>query len=106
MYTASHLSGILKDPFFELSNAKELGPIDIEMSTKMFFACKRIIEEQGKLDWDEKANWSFKDQDEWIKNSSYSYNETLFGIKESLVQIFNKSSKPKFGPYLAFWVIS
>lgn len=102
LYTAAHLSGILKDPFFELSNAKELGPIDIEMTTKMFYACKRIIEEQGKLNWDEKATWSFKDQDEWIKNLSYSYNETLFGIKESLVQIFNKSSKPKFGPYLAF----
>lgn len=102
LYTAAHLSGILKDPLFEQTETKELGPIDIEMTTKMFFACKRIVEEQGKLDWDEKVDWSSKDQDEWVKNLSYSYNEVLFGIKESLVQIFNKTAKPKFGPYLTF----
>lgn len=102
LYTAAHLSGILKDPLYDQGSIKELGPIDLNMTTKMFFACKRVVEEQGKLDWEDKHKWSLKDQDGWVKNLSYSYNETLFGIKESLVQIFNKTVKPKFGPYLGF----
>lgn len=102
LYTAAHLSGILKDSLYKQESNKELGPIDTDATIKIFFACKKILEDQGKLDWDDKQTWAFKDQEEWVKNLSYSYNEVLLSVKNSLVLIFNKTVKPKFGPYLSF----
>lgn len=97
LYTAAHLSGILKDDN-EPNNT--LGPVNIEATQLVFIQCKRIVEELGKMDWEEKETWAIKDQDEWTKNLTFSYNEAMFAIKQSLEQIFNQHAKPKFGPYL------
>lgn len=93
LYTAAHATGILKD---------NLGLIDLSMTGTVLHFCKRVIEDLGKLDWDDKFSWSMKDQELWTKNLLISYNEALLGIKESLGLIFNKHVKPKFGPYLQF----
>lgn len=100
IYTACHLTDILKDSLY--GDMKDVAPINLELSQNMFHICKRIVEDFGKMDWEDKAMWSLSDQEEWTKNLSLSYNETFFGIKESLSMIFNKTVKPKFGPYLMF----
>lgn len=100
LYTACHLSGILKDPLY--SSLQDVAPINLELTQAVFQLCKRTVEDLGKMDWEEKASWSKPDQEEWVKNLSLTYNETFFGIKENLALIFNKSVKPKFSPYLIF----
>ncbi|CAK7892402.1 hypothetical protein CAAN1_01S09868 [[Candida] anglica] len=99
LYTAAHLSGILNDKF---SNSKDLGPIDIERTTLVLHFCKRVIEDLGKLDWEDKQVWSLKDQDIWSRNLTCTYNQVFLSIKDSLQLIFNKTVKPKFGPDLSF----
>lgn len=101
LYLAAHLSGVLKDGLLA-EDARELRPIDLDATIMLLHTCKKIVEDQGGLDWDDKLLWSSKDQDEWVKNLIYTYNETLYSIKELLSMIFNTQVKPKFGPYLAF----
>lgn len=101
LFSAAHLAGILIDPLFQ-KNTNELGPIDLEMSKKIFMSCKQVVEVQGKLDWDDKLSWCTKDQERWLKYLGYTYSENLYGIKDCLSIIMSKTAKPKFGPYLAF----
>lgn len=100
LYTAAHISGILKDKFG--ADDSNLGPINLNKTITVLHFCKRIIEDLGKLDWEDKYSWSLKDQEIWTRNLLWSYNEVLLAIKDSLGLIFNKQVKPKFGPYLAF----
>lgn len=100
LYLAGHLSGALKDGLLE--DSRELRPVDLDATTVLLHTCKKIVEDSGGLEWDDRLLWASKDQDEWVKNLIYSYNETLFAIKELLSMIFNTQVKPKFGPYLAF----
>lgn len=102
LFTAAHISGLMIDPLFGITDKNSLGPIAVEKAVVVLHSCKRIIEDQGRLDWDEKEKWSFKDQESWIKNLTYSYNEVFLALKELLHEIFSKHSKPKFGPYLQF----
>lgn len=102
LFTASHISGILRDSLYKAKDPKELAPVNIDKTIEVFHYCKLIIEDQGKLSWEDKEKWSFKDQDEWIKNLTNSYNETMHSIKESLYILFSKVVKPKFGPSLMF----
>ncbi|CAH6718934.1 uncharacterized protein CLIB1444_01S17766 [[Candida] jaroonii] len=102
VFTASHLAGILRDPLYPVNDVKDLAPVDIENSTQVLHYCKTIIEDQGKLSWEDKDSWSTKDRDEWTKNLTFSYNSTMYSIKESLQIIFSKVTKPKFGPVLVF----
>lgn len=100
VYTAAHLSGILRDNLYPVKDPKDLAPVDIDNSIQVFNYCRIIIEDQGKLPWARKDLWSFKDQEEWVRNLTYSYNLTMFAIKESLLLLFSKLTKPKFGPIL------
>lgn len=97
LYTAAHLSGILKD---DNEGPHTLGPVNMDATKLIFLQCKRLVEEIGKLDWEDKHTWAIKDQEEWTKNLTFSYNESMYGIKQSLEQIFNPHAKPKFGPFL------
>lgn len=97
LYTAAHLSGVLKD---DSEDPHTLGPVNEEATQVVLKFCKRIVEELGKLDWEEKRMWATKDQEEWTKNLTFSYNETMFAVKQSLEQIFNPHAKPVFGPFL------
>ncbi|KAK6456182.1 uncharacterized protein RJT20DRAFT_128003 [Scheffersomyces xylosifermentans] len=104
IYTASHLSGALKDKLEQSAGkyeVKDVGPVDVEATVKMFHYCKKIIEDGG-INWEDKYQWSLKDQDEWMKNLLFSYNETMLSIKNCLSLICSKTVRPKFGPYLAF----
>ncbi|CUM66807.1 uncharacterized protein PRCAT00004489001 [Priceomyces carsonii] len=101
MFTAGHLCGILKDKLGSSEDLKELGPIDINNSSTLFNSCKKVIEESG-LSWNDRSYWSLKDQGLWMKSLSYSYQEVLMSIRESLTLIFNKSVRPKFSPLLNF----
>lgn len=100
LFAAAHMSELLMDPLF-VSDNKELGPIDLKTTKSVLETCKRYIED-GSLNWDEKHNWSIKDQNEWVKHLGYTYSEVFHGIKDCLTAILNKTVKPKFGPYLAF----
>ncbi|ABN67422.2 hypothetical protein PICST_48230 [Scheffersomyces stipitis CBS 6054] len=100
IFTASHLSGVLKDKLMPVENAKDVGPIDLGATIKIFHYCKKITED-GVLDWDAKDTWSLRDQDEWFKNLTFSYNQAMFSIKDCLQMICSKTVRPKFGPYLA-----
>lgn len=102
VFTASHLAGILRDNLYPVNDVKDLAPVDIENSIQVLNYCKTIMEDQGKLSWDDKAYWSSKNRDEWIKNLTFSYNSTMYAIKESLQIIFSKVTKPKFAPVLMF----
>lgn len=98
LFTAAHLSGALK---VQTGKSEELYPINIEATTKVFHWSKTMMEDAG-FDWDEKDLWSINDQEDWIRALTCSYNELLFALKDSLMLIFNKTIKPKFGPYLMF----
>lgn len=50
----------------------------------------------------EPENWQIVDQKEWVGGLVACYKLTLRGIKECLLQIFNKENKPKFEAYLVF----
>lgn len=101
-YTAAHLCGMLRDNLYPLKDPRDLAPVDIDNSIQVLNYCKMILEDQGKLPWEDRSLWSFKDQSEWIKNLTFSYNSTMFAIKESLLMLFSKIAKPKFGPILMF----
>lgn len=100
LYTAAHLSGLLLDPLFSVG-AKDLGPILLETTEIVLQTCKRTVEEGG-LDWDQKDDWTLKDQEEWTKHLGYTYSEVFYSIKDCLGAVLSKTVKPKFGPYLAF----
>ncbi|ODV79451.1 uncharacterized protein CANTADRAFT_52308 [Suhomyces tanzawaensis NRRL Y-17324] len=99
IFTAATLTGITKDKL--INDPSELAPIDLEASKKIFHLCK-ITLENGEMDWEDKSVWSIQDQEEWVKNLMSTYNETFFSIKDSLLLIFSKTVKPKFGPCLTF----
>lgn len=98
LLTAAHMSELVIDPLFATGNG-ELGPIDLNTTISVFETCRRFVADGG-LDWDEKSQWSTKDQAEWVRHLGYTYSEVFHGIKECLSAIV--SSKPKFGPYLVF----
>lgn len=100
LYSAAHLAGILTDPLFA-HDPKELGPIDLTVTTSVLQTCKRLVED-GKLDWDEKDLWCLRDQEEWVRNLGYTYSEVFYSIKDCLSAIMSKTVKPKFGPLLMF----
>ncbi|WEJ97757.1 hypothetical protein PSN45_005316 [Yamadazyma tenuis] len=97
LFSAAHLSGMLKDSFYITKDPKDLAPVDVGHSIQILNYCKLILE-----DGPEKNHWPLKDQDEWVKNLTYSYNATMFSIKDYLSILFSKVTKPKFGPVLAF----
>lgn len=95
VYTAAHLSGALK-----IQDQEDL-MINLEVTTKVLHWAKTMAEDGG-YDWDEKELWSINDQNDWVKGLTCSYNELLYALKDSLLLIFSKTVKPKFGPYLKF----
>lgn len=100
------VNGLVDFPIESDSSKKgssNLTPVNIPASEKLFHTCKRIVEDDGGLDWDEKQyTWSLEDQQEWIDNLSDTYSQTFVGLRENIQLIFNKTVKPKFGPYLQF----
>lgn len=100
LFIAAHLSGLLVDPLFA-TGTRDLGPIDLNTTTKVLQTCKRWVEE-GKLNWDDKHYWTLKDQDEWATYLGYTYSEVFLSIKDCLGMLLSKTSKPKFAPYLIF----
>lgn len=100
LFVAAHLSGLLVDPLFATGNG-ELGPIDLNTTTKVLTTCRRWVEE-SKMNWDDKQSWCLKDKAEWTKNLGYTYSSTFHGIKDCLGMVLSKSAKPKFSPYLNF----
>lgn len=101
LYTAAHLSGILRDDYQEEANLQELGSINVERSKCVLHTCNRLLED-NKVDFFDRKLWAFRDQDQWSQNLIITYNETFYAIKQGLQLIFNRSIKPKFSPLLQF----
>lgn len=101
LFAAAHLCGLLLDPL-HTNDAKELGPINLQTSVLVLDACKKALEENGKMKWDEKYLWNSKDQETWVKYLGYTYSEVFHSLKDCLSVIMSKTVKPKFGPFLGF----
>lgn len=100
LYSSAHLSGLLRDSLFESKSNKDSAPVNIENTIELFNYCRRVLEDQGGMNFNQRELWSFKDQDEWVKNLIISYNSIMFSLKDSLSILFSKVAKPKFGPVL------
>lgn len=100
LFVAAHLSGLLVDPLYA-SGTGELGPIDLNTSTKVLTTSRRWVEE-ARLDWNDKESWCLKDKAEWTKHLGYTYSSIFHAIKDGLIMVLSRSAKPKFSPYLAF----
>ncbi|RCK60585.1 hypothetical protein Cantr_08658 [Candida viswanathii] len=100
---AQEVNGLVDFPIESDSKKASATPVNIPATEKVFVVCKRIIEDDGGMDWFEKhQTWSLEDQQEWIENLSETYNQTFVGLRENVQILFSETVKPKFGPYLQF----
>ncbi|KAG7191702.1 uncharacterized protein KQ657_002838 [Scheffersomyces spartinae] len=96
IFTGAVRSGIME---FEKSTVQPYF-INLDMASEVFKLCDVHLP-QGHDD-DPDTKWSLQDQKEWVGGLVACYKLTFRGIKECLLQIFNKENKPKFLPYLIF----
>lgn len=102
IYSAANIFGLLDDDLYESKSTKNIAPIHIENAIELFSYCKRVLEDQGGLNFAQRDLWSIKDQEEWAKNVTISYNSIMVTLKELISSLFSKIAKPKFGPVLEF----
>lgn len=100
LYTAAHLSGVLKHGTRDESNQPTLVSINPESFQMMQRSLCFILEDKGDVDWFNKRYWPRRDIDQWIRDLSDSYCELMLAIKSCLGMIFNTKDKPKFSPYI------
>lgn len=94
LYTAAQLSGSMVDG----GSSGEV--INISRTQAVVHMCFQWLED-AQLDELPKSMWLIPDQDNWGKNLLISYNQTMYGVRDCLIEIFSPQ-KPKFGPFLSF----
>lgn len=100
-YVAMTRLSVLKEtPRKDVDTASpEIRLVNVESTLKVFGLCEKIVE-RSQDEWLDRSLWSIEDQEDWAFCLCDSYNAIFASIKECLVTILDKTSKPKFGPLL------
>ncbi|KAK6462825.1 hypothetical protein DFJ63DRAFT_175978 [Scheffersomyces coipomensis] len=73
---------------------------DLENGLKIFDIVKKILQE-GQLDTNDRSKWTSRDQNEWTKNLTLTYNKVALSIKNSIFDIYEKGQSSCI-PYFHF----